>query len=62
MSGAAFSFRSIDKTKVMQIIIVGVRVASILLFLIGAIFLFCKEGIKKMTPPDAGVFNPSNFV
>lgn len=50
ISGAVFSFRSIDKTKVMQIIIVGVRFMSILLFIFGAVFLFCRDGVKKMTP------------
>lgn len=46
ISGAVFSFRSIDKTKIMQIIIVGMRVISILLFLFGAVYLFCRDGIK----------------
>lgn len=59
VSGAAFSFRSIDKTKIMQIIIVGVRVISIVLFLFGAIYLCFKEGVKKLTPPHGGVFNIS---
>lgn len=59
LSGAVFSFRSIDKTKVMQITIVGMRVISIVLFLFGAVFLFCRDGVKKMTPNDGGVFNIS---
>jgi hypothetical protein len=62
VSGAAFSFRSIDKTKVMQLLIVGVRVVSIIMFLGGAIFLFCRDGIKRVIPDDGGVFNTSNFV
>jgi hypothetical protein len=39
ISGAAFSFRSIDKTKVMQIIIVGLRTITIFLFIFGALYL-----------------------
>lgn len=50
ISGAAFSFRSIDKTKVMQVIIIGVRILSIILFLFGALFLICRDGVKKMYP------------
>lgn len=57
-----FSFRSIDKTKVMQIIIVGMRIISILLFLFGAIFLFCRDGVKNVVPDGGGVVNMENFV
>lgn len=46
ISGAVFSFRSIDKTRVMQVVIVGVRVVSILMLVGGAVFLFCRDGIK----------------
>lgn len=38
------------------------RVISIVLFLFGAIYLFCRDGIKTLTPPDKGVFNISDFV
>lgn len=62
VSGAAFSFRSIDKTKIMQIIIIGMRVISIVLFLFGAIYLFCRDGVKPLTPPGKGVINISDFV
>lgn len=40
--GAAFSFRSVDKTKPMQMIIISVRLVSILLLLGGALFLIFK--------------------
>ena len=57
ISGAAFSFRSIDKTKIMQVTIVVVRVLSIAMFLFGAIFLFSRDGIQNLTPKDGGVIN-----
>ncbi len=52
-----FSFRSIDKTKIMQVIIVGMRIISILMFLFGAIFLFCRDGVKEIVPDGGTVFN-----
>lgn len=62
VAGAVFSFRSIDKTKVMQAVIIGVRVLTIVLFLGGAIFLFSRDGIKHLTPPGKGYFNFDSFV
>ena len=62
IAGAVFSFRSIDKTKVMQAIIIGARVLTITLFLAGAVFLFSKDGIKDLTPPKKGFFNFDNFL
>lgn len=62
MAGAVFSFRSIDKTKVMQAIIIGVRTVSILLLIGGALFLIFRDGAKKVTPDQEGVFNPGYFV
>lgn len=56
LCGAVFSFKSIEKTKVMQTIIIGVRVVSILMFIFGAIYLIFAEGIKDLTPPDSGNF------
>ena len=48
--GAIFSFRSINDTKVMQAIIIIVRVISILLLFFGAIYLIAKEGAKNVAP------------
>lgn len=62
LSGAIFSFRSIDKTKIMQVIIIGMRFLSILMFIFGAIFLFCRNGVKEIVPDGGGVFNIGNFV
>ena len=62
IAGAVFSFRSIDKTRIMQLIIIGARILTISLFLGGAIFLFCKNGVKKLTPPNGGFFNINKFV
>lgn len=38
------------------------RIISIVLFLFGAVFLFCRDGIKKLTPSEGGVINISDFV
>jgi hypothetical protein len=62
ISGAVFSFRSIDNTKVMQITIIAVRVISLAMFLFGAIFLFCRDGIQDFIPKDGGVINMGLFV
>ena len=62
LAGALFSFRSIDKTKVMQAIIIGARVITILLFFGGAVFIFCRDGVKELTPPKKGFFNFGSFV
>lgn len=62
ISGAVFSFRSIDKTKIMQVIIIGVRIISLLMFLFGALYLVFSEGVKEIVPDDGGVFNINNFV
>lgn len=44
LCGSAFSFRSVDKTKVMQMLIIGVRVISIVLLLGGALYLILRNG------------------
>lgn len=62
LCGSAFSFRSVDKTKVMQMLIIGVRVVSIALFLGGAIYLVIRNGAKRVVPEGKGIFNLSNFV
>ena len=62
LSGAVFSFRSIDKTKIMQAIIIFVRIISLLMLIIGAVYLFCKDGVQKIVPDGGGVFNVSDFV
>lgn len=41
----------------MQIVIIGMRIISILMFFFGAIYLFSKNGIKRVVPDDGGVFN-----
>mgnify|MGYP001156559193 FL=1 len=62
LSGAVFSFRSIDKTKIMQAIIIFVRIISLLMLIIGAVYLFCKDGVQQIVPDGGGVFNVSDFV
>lgn len=62
ISGAVFSFRSIDKTKIMQVIIIGVRIISLLMFIFGALYLVFSRGIKEIVPDGGGVFNINNFV
>ena len=60
--GSLFSFRSIDKTKVMQFIIISVRIISILMMFGGAIYLTISGGVKKLTPDGKGTVNFENFV
>ena len=43
VAGAAFSFKSIEKTKVMQAILVVVRFVSIALMIIGAIIIMVQN-------------------
>lgn len=62
VAGAVFSFRSIDKTKVMQAIIIGARVLTITLFFTGAVYLFGSNGIQDLTPPGKGFFNFDSFL
>lgn len=61
ISGAAFSFKSIEKTKVMQFVIIVVRVISIVAMIIGAIYIMIKYGVKSPVPDGEGVFNIDNF-
>lgn len=44
VSGAAFSFKSIEKTKGLQIVIITVRFISIILMLLGAIIIMAQNG------------------
>lgn len=60
--GAVFSFRSIDKTKPMQFIIISVRAISIILMIGGALYLIIKDGMKNLTPKGKGAFNVDSFV
>ena len=60
--GAVFSFRSIEKTKALQITIITVRVITIILFFGGALFICMRDGVKKLTPKDGGFFNFSSFI
>lgn len=46
----------------MQTIIIGVRFISILMFIIGAIYLICANGVQDLSPPGEGVFNFNHFV
>ncbi len=49
--GGAFSFKSIEKTKVIQVIMISVRIISILLLLIGSIVIMIQNGgIKDLSP------------
>ena len=60
--GAIFSFKSIENTKIMQAIIISIRVLSVILMIVGAIYLMIVGGVKKLTPKDGGYFNVSSFV
>lgn len=57
VSGAAFSFKSIANTKILQIIIILVRLISILLMLFGSIYIMINYGTKDPIPEDGGYFN-----
>jgi hypothetical protein len=46
VSGAIFSFRSIDKTKVLQTTMMTLRMLNLTLFIFGAIYLISKNGIQ----------------
>lgn len=61
LSGAIFSFRSVEKTAGLQFIIILVRFVSILLMIGGAFFLMIRDGVKGLTPKEAGAFNFSSF-
>lgn len=62
ISGAIFSFKSIEKTKALQITIIIVRIISILLMFFGAIaVMFMNGGIQDFIPPNAGAFNIDSF-
>jgi hypothetical protein len=61
ISGAMFSFKSIEKTKVMQFVIIVVRFISIVAMIIGAIYIMIKYGVKSPVPSGKGVFNIENF-
>lgn len=55
--GAAFSFKSIEKTKAIQIIMISVRIISILLLVIGSIFIMAQNGgIQDLAPEGGNVF------
>lgn len=61
VSGALFSFKSIEKTKLLQAVIISVRMASVLLMIGGAIYIACISGVKNFTPKDHGVVNIDAF-
>lgn len=61
LSGAAFSFKSIENTKSLQFVIIVVRFISIVAMIIGAIFIMIKYGVKSPIPNNEGVFNMENF-
>ena len=61
LSGAAFSFKSIESTKGLQFLIIIVRFVSIVLMLGGAFYLMVEYGVKTPTPKGEGYFNISNF-
>lgn len=50
LSGAAFSFKSIESTKGLQFLIIIVRFVSIILMLGGAVYLMAEYGIKTPKP------------
>ena len=52
ISGAAFSFKSIESTKALQFIIIIVRFVSIFLMLFGAVYVMYEYGIKTPKPKD----------
>ena len=60
--GSVFSFRSIDKTKPIQYVIITVRLISVILMIGGALYLIIADGVKKLTPDGKGTFNTENFV
>lgn len=61
LSGAAFSFKSIENTKALQFFIIVARFISIVAMIIGAIYIMIKYGVQSPVPKDGGVFNISNF-
>ena len=63
ISGAAFSFKSIDKTKVLQVIIIAIRFISISLMIIGSIIIMIQNGyIQSFTPENGNsAFNLDYF-
>ena len=60
--GSLFGFRSIDKTKPIQYVIITVRLVSVLMMIGGALYLIIKDGVKKLTPDYKGVWNFDSFV
>lgn len=50
MSGALFSFKNVQQTKVLQYMIVVVRFVSILSMIFGAIYIIMKKGSKGLVP------------
>lgn len=61
MSGAAFSFKSIENTKALQLVIIVVRFISIVAMIIGAVYIMFAHGVKTPTPSDGSYFNLSHF-
>ena len=62
ISGAAFAFKSIEKTKVMQVVMMGVRFLSIVLMFIGAIVIMVQNrGIKDLAPEGGNPFFNSQY-
>lgn len=50
LSGALFSFKNVQQTKVLQYTIVVVRFVSILSMIFGAIYIIIRNGNKGLAP------------
>lgn len=55
--GGAFSFKSIEKTRAIQIIMISVRIISILLLIIGSIVIMIQNGgIQDLAPNEGNAY------
>lgn len=61
LSGAAFSFKSIQNTKALQFFIVIARFISIIAMILGSVYIMIKYGVQSPVPSKGGVFNYKNF-
>ena len=57
IAGALFSFKSIEKTKIMQIVIIAARILTVTLMLVGAFIIIGQNGkIQDLRPKDGNLF------
>ena len=62
LSGALFSFRSISKTKPIQVITITVRFVSVVLMILGAVIIIFQNGFEmNFTPPRGNAFFNLSF-